>query len=180
MVVSLEGIYIVQVHPYWQYLMEQNKISEQCLTELDILIGSVSLAYFPPTYFTDIGETLKYTNNLLSPNLILKRYMEKTGAAEGHRSFKERCLLQGVNRNINLFICTFVQYPIKIETTGGLSMLEYIKILKDQKLQFEQTSLDQRALTIKTFLDNGFQELAIQIPFYSIKSDMIDRLEQIV
>ena len=180
MVASLEGIYIVQVHPYWQYLLENNKISEQCLAELDTLIDSIHQAYFPPSYFTDIGETLKYTNNLLSPNLILKRYMEKTGASEGHRSFKERCLLQGVNRNINLFICTFVQYPIKTETTGGVSMLEYIKILKGQKLTLEQLSLDQRASAVKTFLDNGFLELAIQIPFYSLKPDMIDRLQQFV
>jgi hypothetical protein len=180
MVASLEGIYIVQVHPYWQYLLENNKISEHCVSELDTLINSIHQAYFPPSYFTDIGETLKYTNNLLSPNLILKRYMEKTGASEGHRSFKERCLLQGVNRNINLFICTFVQYPIKTETTGGVSMLEYIKILKGQKVTLEQMSLDQRASAVKTFLDNGFLELAIQIPFYSLNPAMIDRLQQFV
>jgi hypothetical protein len=180
MVASLEGIYIVQVHPYWQYLLENDKISEQCLVELDKLIDSIHMAYFPSSYFTDIGETLKYANNLLSPNLILKRYVEKTGANATLRNFKERCLLQGVNRNINLFICTFVQYPIKTETTGGLSMLEYIKILKDQKLQFDQTSLDQRAATVKTFLDNGFLEIAVQIPFYSLKPDMIGRLQQFI
>jgi hypothetical protein len=59
-------------------------------------------------------------------------------------------------------------------------MLEYIKILKDQKVTLEQLSLDQRASAVKTFLDNGFLELAIQIPFYSLNPAMIDRLQQFV
>jgi hypothetical protein len=41
-------------------------------------------------------------------------------------------------------------------------------------------SLDQRASAVKTFLDNGFLEIPIQIPFYSLNPAMIDRLQQFV
>ncbi len=179
MVFALEGIYVVQVHPYWQYMLDNAKLSQECFEQLDTLINSIHEAYFPYSYFTDIGETLKYANNLMSPNIILKRYAEKKGADVTFRNFKDQCLLHGLNRNINLFICTFVQYPIKQEATGG-SMLEYIRIMKERKLVFEQMSLDQRVSDIKSFLDNIFIDMPIQIPYYSFNPAMIPRLQQFV
>jgi hypothetical protein len=179
MVFALEGIYVVQVHPYWQYMLSNSKLSQECFVQLDTLINSIHEAYFPYSYFTDISETLKYTNNLMSPNIILKRYAEKKGANPTFRPFKEQCLLHGLNRNINLFICTFVQYPI-IEGAVASSMLEYIRIMKERKLVFEQITLDQRVADIKRFLDNSFVDMPIQIPYYSFNPDIIPRLEEFV
>jgi hypothetical protein len=177
MVFSLEGIYVVQVHPYWQYMLDNNKLSQECFVQLDTLINSIHEAYFPHSYFTDIGETLKYANNLMSPNIILKRYAEKKGADVTFRTFKEQCLLHGLNRNINLFICTFVQYPIRQEATGG-SILEYIRNMKERKLLFEQMTLDQRVADIKSFLDNNFTDFPIKLPYYSFNPAMLGRLQQ--
>lgn len=179
MVLALEGIYVVQVHPYWQYMLDSGKLSNDCFFQLDALINSIHEAYFPYSYFTDIGETLKYANNLMSPNIILKRYAEKKGANATFRAFKDQCLLQGLNRNINLFICTFVQYPIKPEATGG-SILEYIALMKAQKLSFDHLSLDNRAVVMKQFLDNSLVDVPIQIPYYSFNPAIISKLQQFV
>jgi hypothetical protein len=179
MVVSLEGIYVISVHPYWKYLLEHKKITDQCLIGIDWLIGSINEAYFPISYFTDINEMLKYSNNLMSPNLLMKRYISQKGTNAQLESFKESCLAGGINRNINLFICSFVPYPIKEHVAAG-AVLEYIRIMKEHKLMFDQISLDQRVSTVREFLETGFNDVPIMIPYYTINPTMESQLEHLV
>jgi hypothetical protein len=177
MVTSLEGIYVVSVHPYWKYLLENNKLSQECLLGMNWLINSISQAYFPDTYFTDISEMLKYSNNLMSPNLLIKRYVTQKGMTAEIQVFKENCLASGINRNINLYICSFIPYPIN--TPHQQPVLEYIRKLKEHKLRLDQLSLDERVSTVQTFLDTILLDVPITIPYYTINPDMKAHLDQI-
>lgn len=178
MVVSLEGIYVVQIHPYWKYMLSSNKISNECFESILFTINSINEAYFPISYFTDIEETLKYANNLMSPNIILKRYSKVASNQSKVQAIKDQCLLYGINRNINLFICTFLQYPATEETIGG-SLSNYIGAMKHQKLAFDKISLDNRVSTVKDFLKVGFFDVPIEIPYYDFDSSKIDQINRL-
>ena len=178
MVVALEGIYVLQIHPYWKYMLSSNKISNECFESILFTINSINEAYFPMSYFTDMEETLKYANNLMSPNVILKRYSKVASNQSKVQAIKDQCLLYGINRNINLFICTFLQYPAT-ETTIGGSLSNYIGVMKHQKLAFDKISLDNRAAVVKDFLNVGFFDVPIEIPYYIFDPSKLDQISRL-
>ena len=114
----------------------------------------------------------------MSPNVILKRYSKVASNQSKVQAIKDQCLLYGINRNINLFICTFLQYPAT-ETTIGGSLSNYIGVMKHQKLAFDKISLDNRAAVVKDFLNVGFFDVPIEIPYYIFDPSKLDQISRL-
>ena len=101
-IVTLEGIYVVQVHPYWKAKLPT--FGTGCI---DVLYTIISEIIYPQNYFTDIIESLKWLNNSLSPNLLIKDRLKKEQNPlfiQRLHEFKSTCVAEDINRNINLYM----------------------------------------------------------------------------
>jgi hypothetical protein len=161
---SIEGIYVIQMHPYWK-----DKLKTFGLGCLDVIYNIMKDIQYPPFYFTDLGETLKWLNNSLSPNLLIKGRL-KTEAnpmfIQLLHDFKASCIADDINRNINLYMCSFVQYPLSGYITSSLTFGAYMHEMKKFKTQLESASLNSKKASITEFLTNSVLDQPIEIPYY--------------
>jgi hypothetical protein len=169
-VVSMEGLYIINVHPYWRHVLANEPADSNCfLTLHDLIKKSLNEEDMMKTdnYRLDLMDTLKFMNNKLSPNLLIKRYKRQFGEDASIDAFKQLCILNELNRNINLFICSFIPYPFNIDTSQGFSILQYIEILRINKLELEQYTLDDRKRIVDTYINNTFFDVPMELPYFT-------------
>jgi hypothetical protein len=161
---ALEGLYVVQVHPYWKRKLET--LSDECI----IIIGQLLANYnYTDEYLLDIQSALKALNNTLNPNSLIKTQLKISNDPafiQSIREFKDSCLLQDVNRNVNLIMCSFVEYPLTQEIISTYSLASYMHIMKAFKLQLESGSLDAKKALIHQFLTTQLEDRDMIIPQY--------------
>jgi hypothetical protein len=163
-IASIEGIYVLQVHPYWK-----DKLKTFGLGCLEVLYTMMRDKQYPPFYFTDLGETLKWLNNTLSPNLLIKDRLKTEQDPvfiQLLRDFKASCVADDINRNINLYMCSFVQYPLSGYITSSLTFGSYMHEMKKFKTQLDSGSLNSKKASITEFLTNSVLDQPIEIPYY--------------
>jgi hypothetical protein len=182
MVVSIEGIYILQVHPYWKFLMDDGYLTNdsECFTSLMYLLNN----YTNPMLFgSDINDTLRYSNNLLTPDLLMKNAVSQGHNSSQIKHFKNICIAHGLNRNINLFICSFVRYPRVREVFGiEIPMLEYISFMRELRTSFEgifgMVSAAELKSRIDTHLEREFvMDSPVEIPYFQYTPEYIEELK---
>jgi hypothetical protein len=169
-VVSMEGLYIINVHPYWRHVLSNEPRDSHCFVSLQELINkSLSEEDMMKTdnYRLDLIDTLKFMNNKLSPNLLIKRFKRLHGDNASVDEFKQLCIMNDLNRNINLFTCSFIPYPFNIDTTHGFSILQYIELLRINKLEMEKYTLDDRKKIVDEYINTTFFDVPMELPYFT-------------
>ena len=169
-VASMEGLYIFNVHPYWRHVLSNEPSDSDCFVFLQELISkSLNEEDMMKTdnYRLDLIDTLKFMNNKLSPNLLIKRFKRLHGDSANVDKFKQMCILNELNRNINLFICSFIPYPFNIDTNHGFSILQYIELLRTNKLEMEKYTLDDRKKIVDEYINTTFFDVPMELPYFT-------------
>lgn len=168
-VASMEGLYILNIHPYWRQILSSEQGNSECFVSLEFLINhSLTEDDMVKTdnYRLDLIDTLKFMNNKLSPNLLVKRYKRIFGVDADIEAFKQNCILNDINRNINLFICSFIPYPFNIDMSHGFSIIQYTDLLRISKLELEKYTLDDRKRIIDEYISNTFFDVPMELPYF--------------
>lgn len=169
-VASMEGLYIINIHPYWRHILSNEPDDSECFLTLQLLVHK-SLTEIDmiktDNYRLDLIDTLKFMNNKLSPNLLIKRYKRLFGDNESIDRFKQSCILNELNRNINLFICSFIPYPFNIDMSHGFSIIEYTDLLRINKLEIEKYTLDDRKKIVDEYINTTFFDVPMELPYFT-------------
>jgi hypothetical protein len=163
-IVTLEGIYVVQVHPYWKATLPT--FGTACIDVLYTIMREIT---YPDVYFKDIVEALKWLNNSLSPNLLIKDRLKKEQNPvfiQRLHEFKSTCVAEDINRNINLYMCSFVQWPLSGHITSTVTLSTYMYEMKQYKMSLEAGSLNFKKASINRFLTNDLLDQPISLPYY--------------